>query len=334
MPSSRLYIRGLDENIGESDIKDRFAHFGTVSDVSVARDAYGGCRGFAHLTLNGEENTVRKCISSLSGSSWKGKRLKIEEARPSYTEKLKAQEDGECKAEISTEYKRRLVRHAKDMSLVTDKNVESRKGWRRGKFGRPIAIVKIRKLDGSLVVMDPSHDPNALEKFYEGYHPRPVSRLTWFSSEKWHTLQEVYQKETVEEHEDITLQMQSEYHPVAAAPTWEAAVTGGSFSLAAALNLPIIEATPEPVESPKMPEMKSLYALSEASAFDMNKLFMDFEQFYGHVKARSHLFTSVGPKAEGLLAWKQGRSDIRKDFKKQSKAAKRQLRKKKLLQAH
>lgn len=40
---------------------------------------------------------------------------------------------------------------AKDMTLVTDKNMEGRKNWKRGRYGRAIALLHLHKDDGTNV---------------------------------------------------------------------------------------------------------------------------------------------------------------------------------------
>lgn len=54
--------------------------------------------------------------------------------------------------------KKRLLRwndsegfHAKDMTPVTDNNMGTRKGWKRGRYGRAIAVMRLKKNDGTKV---------------------------------------------------------------------------------------------------------------------------------------------------------------------------------------
>ena len=75
-----------------------------------------------------------------------------------------------------------LYRHAKDMSLVRDEEngksvaagTESsesgitRKGWKRSKFGRLIAQVRMKNDHGQLVTIDPAHHKDNLTRFYFG----------------------------------------------------------------------------------------------------------------------------------------------------------------------
>lgn len=64
-------------------------------------------------------------------------------------EKIKEQEEKK---------KKRLLRwndsegfHAKDMTPVTDNNMGTRKGWKRGRYGRAIAVMRLKKKDGTTV---------------------------------------------------------------------------------------------------------------------------------------------------------------------------------------
>lgn len=85
--------------------------------------------------------------------------MHMEDAKPDYMErKRKEKELEQIRGEKRQKKRARRIRwetcdgfHAKDMTLVTDRNVESRKGWRRGRYGRAIAIVRMRRPDGTRV---------------------------------------------------------------------------------------------------------------------------------------------------------------------------------------
>jgi hypothetical protein len=95
-------------------------------------------------------------LSVYKGSKWKGQEIKIEEAKMDYKERealrrQKIEEQEEKK-------KKRLLRwndsegfHAKDMSLVTDNNMNPKRGWKRGRYGRAILQMKLTKSDGTKV---------------------------------------------------------------------------------------------------------------------------------------------------------------------------------------
>lgn len=341
MDSRRLYIRGLPEEVSEADLQSRFKSFGKVAAVQVARNSIDGkCRGFAHLSMDCSEADWKKCLSTLNGSSWKGTKILIQDAKMDFETKRKAElaeADGPANKESVDKTRRRLVREASDMSLVNEKNVEGRKGWRRGKFGRAIAIVRVRKSDGSFVVMDPSHDPEALDRFYEGYHPRPVKKLSWFPSEAVN-FDDISSDESVVEEDPLprTAPVQVEIQPqeqVSKTQNWDDLASGG-FSLSAALNLPVSEpviALTAPVVSTKIPEPVVQKLDPE---FNPNSLFYDFSNLFSQLPnniSTECLFMRQGSRLESVEVWKGSRSEIRKDFKKQAKAAKRLIRKKQSL---
>lgn len=239
---------------------------------------------------------------------------------------------------------RKPARHAADMTLVDEKNVDGRKGWRRGKFGRPIAIVTLRKPDRSLVVMDPSHDTAALEKFYEGFRPRPVRSLIWFSTDaptpttgvemeyseysmseedryiNDHPMVDVEAEETKQDEAKTEVSVEES----AQAKSWDQVVAGGSFSLSLALNLPVPQAAPEPAAASIV--AREAPAKVPTEKVKLSKLLFNFSRVFER-QDPSDLFILQGSRMESVTIWKGSRSDIRKDFKKQAKAAKRYARK-------
>lgn len=317
----------------------RFKNFGAVSNVEVAKDMEGKCRGFGHLTLQCEDQEYSKCQSVLNGSSWKGSKLHVEPAKAQFRDFL--QKDNDV-TELVVKPKRHLIRHASNMSLVDEKNMEGRKGWRRGKFGRPIAIVKLRKPDRTLVVMDPSHDPTALEKFYEGFRPRPVKALSWFAegaqistpNDETEGPEYIFDAGYTEKHVEVDIlvqdpvQVNSTVEDISAisvpTKTWDQAVSGGGFSLSLALNLPIPETVPEP--APVSAAVRDLSSTQPVERAKLSKLLFDYSHVFSQ-QDPNDLFILHGSRMESVTIWKSGRSDIRKDFKKQAKAAKRYARK-------
>ena len=47
---------------------------------------------------------------------------------------------------ILKKFKRNPVKHADDMSLITDKNMDGKRGWKRGRFGRPVITMKLDRV--------------------------------------------------------------------------------------------------------------------------------------------------------------------------------------------
>jgi RNA recognition motif-containing protein len=85
----RLHISGLTPSLTASELCSRFSAFGTVINVTGfgLLDGNGNPRKFAYLTLETTEDKLKRCISGLSGTVWKGAKLRIGDARPDYKER-------------------------------------------------------------------------------------------------------------------------------------------------------------------------------------------------------------------------------------------------------
>ncbi|KAL0089344.1 hypothetical protein F4703DRAFT_1840626 [Phycomyces blakesleeanus] len=167
----RIYIGGLHGTITEDSIRDRFQKFGSVSGVSLAKDDEGKCRGFGHMTITTTPKDWSSCIASYNGAKWKGQILRIEDAKEDYLEKKRKEEAKLIEREEKK--RKRLARWndsdgfmARDMTPVTDSNMKDRKGWKRGRYGRAIAVMRLRKDNGTTFVFEPTHYKNNLTKLY------------------------------------------------------------------------------------------------------------------------------------------------------------------------
>ncbi|KAI9023818.1 hypothetical protein CLU79DRAFT_834641 [Phycomyces nitens] len=167
----RIYIGGLHDTITEESVRDRFQKFGTVSAVSIARDTEGKCRGFGHMSITTTPKDWSSCIASYNGAKWKGQTLRLEEAKEDYLEKKRKEQVKLIEREEKK--RKRLARWndsdgfmARDMTPVTDSNMKDRKGWKRGRYGRAIAVMRLRKDNGTTFVFEPTHYKNNLTKLY------------------------------------------------------------------------------------------------------------------------------------------------------------------------
>ncbi|KAF9233725.1 hypothetical protein BU15DRAFT_53526 [Melanogaster broomeanus] len=94
MPESlltkRLHISGLTPSITPGDLERRLSSFGTVKamDGFGARDALGDPRKFAYVTMEIGAKELAKCLNVLSGSTWKGTKLRIGDAKPDFRERI------------------------------------------------------------------------------------------------------------------------------------------------------------------------------------------------------------------------------------------------------
>ena len=82
MSNSKLYVGNMSFDSTESDLRDAFGQFGTVSDVYVAMDKFTGrARGFAFVTMSTPEE-AKIAIEKMNGQSLGGRALTVNEARP------------------------------------------------------------------------------------------------------------------------------------------------------------------------------------------------------------------------------------------------------------
>ncbi|TFY76106.1 hypothetical protein EWM64_g7909 [Hericium alpestre] len=86
--TKRLHISGLTPAITPDALSARLATFGTLTalDGLGALDALGQPRKYAYVTLDTTKGKLAKCMNVLSGSTWKGARLRLGEAKPDYRE--------------------------------------------------------------------------------------------------------------------------------------------------------------------------------------------------------------------------------------------------------
>ncbi|KAF1803950.1 hypothetical protein FB192DRAFT_1323931 [Mucor lusitanicus] len=179
----RIYIGGLHPSTTEDQIVERFSKFGQVSNVTIAKNTDNECRGFAHMTIHTEPKKWDTCLSVYNGAKWRGQELKLEEAKMDWQERKRLREEKILEQEEKK--KKRLLRwndsegfHAKDMTPVTDNNMGTRKGWKRGRYGRAISVMRLKKPDGTKFVFEPTHYKNNLTKLYNiGVRMKPVSQL-------------------------------------------------------------------------------------------------------------------------------------------------------------
>ncbi|CAE6451779.1 unnamed protein product [Rhizoctonia solani] len=167
MQTTRLHISGLTPSISATDLKQRFSTFGEVQNVDgVGKlDGVGMPRKFAYLTLATTQPKLARCMNLLSGSTWKGAKLRIGEAKPDYktrhereinppppAPRPKLSAEARRRARLKFRLRaRRLSRGAqgkqlKDMSVVTLDNVSKRKGWRRTPLNHLIRPMRMRPL--------------------------------------------------------------------------------------------------------------------------------------------------------------------------------------------
>ncbi len=76
MQGSKLYVGNLSYSATSEQLKELFASCGEVRDIKVIEG-----KGFGFVEMSGAEE-AEKAKKALNGSDFKGRALRIEEARP------------------------------------------------------------------------------------------------------------------------------------------------------------------------------------------------------------------------------------------------------------
>uniref|UniRef100_A0A3Q1FJD3 Nucleolar protein 8 n=1 Tax=Acanthochromis polyacanthus TaxID=80966 RepID=A0A3Q1FJD3_9TELE len=87
----RLYVGGLSHTVTQKDLKDRFGKFGDVEDVELRtrKDEDGvPYKTFGYVNINISDADLKKCLTVLNKSKWKGGTLQIETAKESFLNRL------------------------------------------------------------------------------------------------------------------------------------------------------------------------------------------------------------------------------------------------------
>jgi cold-inducible RNA-binding protein len=78
----KLYVGNLSFSAGESELRELFSPYGTVTDVHVVTDRLSGqSRGFAFVSM-GNRHEGQAAIKALEGQLVEGRNLTVNEARP------------------------------------------------------------------------------------------------------------------------------------------------------------------------------------------------------------------------------------------------------------
>ncbi|KAF8504185.1 hypothetical protein BU17DRAFT_58287 [Hysterangium stoloniferum] len=147
----RLHISGLTPAITVTDINARLQGFGKV----LALDGFGLLNGlgeprkFGYVTLEATESNLSRCLNLLSGTTWKGTKLRIGEAKPDYAQRLQNERKQAIEDAERPSKRRRLPRGvhgiiSNDMSVVNLENVETHPGWHRTALSHLIRPMKMR----------------------------------------------------------------------------------------------------------------------------------------------------------------------------------------------
>jgi RNA recognition motif-containing protein len=80
--AKRLYVGNLAYAVTDQDLKDLFSESGTVVSAAVIADKFSGqSKGFGFVEMD-EASAADAAIKSLDGTEFKGRNLKVNEAKP------------------------------------------------------------------------------------------------------------------------------------------------------------------------------------------------------------------------------------------------------------
>ncbi|XP_068057639.1 nucleolar protein 8 [Anomalospiza imberbis] len=191
--SKRLYVGGLGHTISKAELEEKFGKFGRVleAEIITRKDDQGNpTKTFAYVSVNISDADLRKCMSVLNKTKWKGGTLQIELAKESFLHRLATERE---EAKLQKEKRQRndqmcLLESLKKkgvvdfhMRAVPGTEVPDHKKWVVGKFGRVLPILHLRNQQKNKVVKyDPSKYCHNLRKLEpELADAAPVSQLTW-----------------------------------------------------------------------------------------------------------------------------------------------------------
>jgi RNA recognition motif-containing protein len=80
--NSKLYVGNLSFNTTETELRDAFGQFGSLTDVYIANDRETGRpRGFAFVTFS-TDTEAKAAAEKMNGVDLGGRQLTVNEARP------------------------------------------------------------------------------------------------------------------------------------------------------------------------------------------------------------------------------------------------------------
>ncbi len=77
----KIYVGNLPFSVEESDLKELFSGYETEEVVLIKDKFNGRSKGFGFVTIPDEES-AKRAISELNGKDFKGRELKLSEAKP------------------------------------------------------------------------------------------------------------------------------------------------------------------------------------------------------------------------------------------------------------
>ncbi|XP_040890551.1 nucleolar protein 8 isoform X2 [Toxotes jaculatrix] len=194
----RLYVGGLSHSVTEKDLKDRFGKFGEVQDVELRtrRDEEGvPYKTFGYINIDISDADLKKCLTVLNKSKWKGGTLQIETAKESFLHRLAEERQAaeQLLQQPAAEDKRQKlldslskagVENFTMKAAVPGTEIPGHKDWVVSKFGRVLPILQLRCQKGSrarTLKYDPSKYSHNIRRLGLAAvdQSTPVTQLTW-----------------------------------------------------------------------------------------------------------------------------------------------------------
>ncbi|XP_029358735.1 nucleolar protein 8 [Echeneis naucrates] len=195
----RLYIGGLSHSVTQKDLKDRFGKFGDVQDVELRtrRDEEGvPYKTFGYINIDISDADLKKCLTVLNKSKWKGGTLQIETAKESFLHRLSEEQQAAREqrlhppaAEDKTQklldsLSKAGVDNFTMKAAVPGTEIPGHKEWVVSKFGRVLPVLQLRYKKGNkarTLKYDPSKYSHNIRRLDRGDidQPTPVAQLTW-----------------------------------------------------------------------------------------------------------------------------------------------------------
>ncbi|KAL1924856.1 uncharacterized protein VTP21DRAFT_4510 [Calcarisporiella thermophila] len=337
--TKRAYVGGLPPKLAEGDLKLRFEAYGDVIEMSIIREGFSGdCRGFGYVTLKTTKEGWKKCLA-LNDRPWKDTTLKVQEAKPDYLQRLAKEKSSEKRRE-KIKWQRLLrtgIIHSRDMSLVTDKNAHKRRLWKKGRYGRAIALMRLLRPDGTKIVVDPLLYKNNILKFHteedekpsEPPKPNSTANLPISAESKPEPLPAQSTSLSTDKNYEINVNLK----PLFGAGGGES----GSFKLFGGDDDEAEEEDEEQAieEVYKVPSAFSdskIPALPQESYLAVNQLFFfhfDNDELTSRTPthafgdAKDRFFVRTSSLEEVTTAWEQMREEITREYKRKHKSASR-----------
>ncbi len=79
---NKLYVGSLPYSVTEEELSELFAQHGSVTSAKIISDKYSGqSKGFGFVEMSTDDE-AQKAIDALNETDFKGRTLKVNEARP------------------------------------------------------------------------------------------------------------------------------------------------------------------------------------------------------------------------------------------------------------